>query len=894
MTAEAVNINQLLERMTLEEKVSMLAGASAWITEPVERLNIPAIKVTDGPNGARGDNLFTSNATAACFPVGIALAATWNTDLLQQVGKAIAEEAKTKGARVLLAPTVNIHRSPLNGRNFECYSEDPYLTAQIGVAYIKGVQSQGIAATIKHYVGNESEFERQSISSEIGERALREIYLPPFKAAVREAQAWAVMSAYNALNGVHCSANAYTLQQILRDEWGFDGIVMSDWFGTRTTGQAVNAGLDLEMPGPTRWRGDKLLAAVQAGEVSEEKINERVTNMLRLIERVGAFEDPSMLEEQAVDRPEHRALIRRAGAESIVLLKNNDLLPITPDKVKSIAIIGPNAKTAQIMGGGSAQLSAHYRVSPFEGISNHAKNDYELNYELGTVNHLRLPIAEPEQAFEVNFFNTLNFEGDPVVTEHVQELNYVWAFGAVPDGVNAQEFSVRMEGEMTAEVAGEHRFSVAGVGKLRIFVDDVLICDNWDNPVEESFLFGFGSGEAFGAVNLDAGQTIRVRAEFSCEPGSMFSAIRVGYEAPIPADSIERAAKAAAEADVALVFVGLSSEWESEGEDRPDMELVKDQNALVKAVAAANPNTIVVLQSGSPVTMPWFNDVSAVLQAWYPGQECGNAIADVLFGEVTPSGKLPQTFPARLEDNPAYLNYPGDNGRVVYGEGIFVGYRYYEMKRIQPALPFGFGLSYTTFEYSNLRLSKDNIGANESVDVMVDVTNSGSRIGQEVVQVYVSDVQASVMRPEKELKGFAKVELAPGETKTVTITLNRDSFAFYHDGQRRWVVEEGTFNIKVGSSSADIHAETPLTVSETFHYDSAGAAQYGLNTPIHRLMQDERVCHIMEAHMGEMINSPQFAAARDMSFNQIYAMADVLTPEQLAGIEMMLANITDG
>lgn len=570
-------IENLAGQMTIQEKVSLLAGSDFWHTPAVERLGIPALKVTDGPNGARGES-FTDGVKAACFPVGIALASTWNTGLVERVGQALGQEAKTKGAHVLLAPTVNIHRSPLAGRNFECYSEDPYLTSRMAVAYIRGVQSQGVGAAVKHFVCNDSEFERLTISSEVRERPLREIYLPPFKAAVQEAGSWAVMSSYNKVNGSFASENSYLLTQILRDEWGFDGVVMSDWFGTHSTAPSVNAGLDLEMPGLPLWRGEALIRAVERGEVEEATIDEHVRRLLRLFTRVGVFERPGAVAEQAIDAPEHRILIREAAAEGIVLLKNaGNTLPLQREQLKSLAIIGPNAKTARIMGGGSSRVTAHYAVTPFEGVLAKLAASVNVYYEQGCSNDKPSSADEP----------------------------------------------------------------------------DLLAGDERD-------------------------------------------------EAGLNVDSLGRAAALAAAADVALVFAGLSGEWESEGFDRPDMDLPGLQNELIERVAAANARTVVVLNTGSPSTMPWLDKVAALVQAWYPGQECGNAIADVLFGDVTPSGKLPQTFPVRLEDNPAYINYPGENGKVYYGEGLFVGYRYYERKRIAPLFPFGFGLSYTTFSYSSL------------------------------------------------------------------------------------------------------------------------------------------------------------------------------------------------
>ena len=408
-------IETLLQQLTLEEKVALLVGVTFWLTVLVERLGIPAIKLTDGPNGARGDGLFNTGKPAASFPVGIALAATWDPALIEQIGAALGEEAKTKGAHVLLAPTVNIHRTPLNGRNFEAYSEDPYLTAEIATAYIKGLQSQGVAATIKHFVCNDSEYQRMTISSEVGERALREIYLPPFKAAVQKAGVWAIMTAYNKLNGIHCSDHAHLLHDILRGEWGFDGLVMSDWSGTKSTVESVNAGQDLEMPGPTIWRGDKVLAAVQRGEIAESTIDASVRRLLRLIERVGAFEHPDIPPEQSVQKPEHATLIRKAGAEAAVLLKNDGILPLDSGRIEKLAIIGPNATVAQIMGGGSAQLNPHYRVTPFEGVRARVGDSLEIGYEPGCANHRTLPAVRASwlESGQVNvdYFTSLDLSG---------------------------------------------------------------------------------------------------------------------------------------------------------------------------------------------------------------------------------------------------------------------------------------------------------------------------------------------------------------------------------------------------------------------------------------------------------------------------------------------------
>ncbi|MDQ3855094.1 MAG: glycoside hydrolase family 3 C-terminal domain-containing protein, partial [Chloroflexota bacterium] len=675
----------------------------------------------------------------------------------------------------------NLHRSPLGGRNFEYFSEDPLLSGRIGCAYVRGVQAGGVGATVKHYVCNDSEYERNTISSEVDERTLREIYLPPFEAAVREAGTWGVMSAYNRINGVYACDHEELLTDILKREWGFDGIVMSDWFGTKSTVDAANHGLDLEMPGPPAWRGRRLLEAAQSGKVRLDAIDESVRRMLRLVTRTGAFDEPLPDEEQSVDLPEHRALIRSAGAEGTVLLKNDrQVLPLNPETLRSLAVIGPNAKTAQIMGGGSAQVNAHYAVSPYDGLSAALGSDVELHYELGCTNHKALPhldvrllsssVTDGEAGFTVSYYNTPDLSGDPVHETTVRTSEQVW-FGEVAPGVPPGSFSARITATFSAEESGQHTFGLSSAGLSRLYVDGREVIDNWTGQERGDTYFGFGSTEVTTTVDLVAGEEYELRVEYSSQGATMLKAVRLGYLPPVGPDSIERAAALAARCDAALVFVGLSGDWESEGFDRPDMELVGRQNELVASVAGANPNTVVVLQTGSPVTMPWLDGVAAVLQAWYPGQECGHAIADVLLGNIDACGRLPQTFPVRLEDNPAYINYPGEHGRVRYGEGIYVGYRYYEKKQVEPLFPFGFGLSYTAFAYDHLRLSQDSLDPDRDLTVSVDVANTGSRPGKEVVQLYVRDAAASVSRPEKELKAFAKVELAPGETRTISFTL---------------------------------------------------------------------------------------------------------------------------
>ncbi len=900
---DEARIESLLDQLTLEEQASLLAGADMWETVPIPRLGIPAIKVSDGPNGARGGGTLVGGVTAACLPVGIALASSWNPDLVRRVGNLLGEEALTKGARVLLAPTTNIHRSPLNGRNFECYSEDPYLSARLVVAYIKGVQDRGVAATVKHFICNDSEFERNTISSDLDERTLREIYLPPFEAAVKEADTWAVMSSYNKVNGTYVNESAWLQVGILKDEWGFDGIVMSDWFATHSTADAMNGGLDLEMPGPTQQRGAKLVAAVEAGEVSADVVREAARRVLRLIERVGAFDDPTIAEERAVDLPEHRAIARAAAAEGIVLLKNDGVLPLAPGQLSQVAVIGPNAKTAQIMGGGSAQVNAHYRVTPYEGVQAQLGEQAELSYEPGATNHMMLPhlqtrlvrTASGAPGFHATYYNSADFSGAPVWETTEASSEKMW-FRDVGPGIDPQEYSLLLESTLTPDESGPFQFSLVSAGLSRLYIDDQLVVDNWDKRVPGVTYFGAGSTEAFGDYTLEKGRQYALKVEYSRSQSAMMGALRLGMFAPLTDDAIDRAVALAKEADVALVYVGTTGEWETEGYDRAGLSLPGNQDALITAVAAANPRTVVVLQTGGPVTMPWLGDVAAVLQAWFPGQECGNAITDVLTGAVNPSGRLPETHPMRVEDNPAFVNYPGENGRVYYGERMFVGYRYYDAKRIPVLFPFGFGLSYTSFGYGEARLSSSTIAADGTVTVSVDVTNTGERAGQDVVQVYVRDIQARLSRPEKELKGFVKLALEPGETKTATVTLDLRALAYYDESQRAWVAEAGEFEVLVGASAEDIRSRAALTLSETVNMPVGKAPRRALtiDNQIHELLEDDAARAVIERHIPGFSEHPQMVMAQAFSLPQISAFAPTqITPDAVRAIAADLAALNE-
>lgn len=801
-------LEALVDALSLEEQVMLLSGEDFWSVAAIPDKGIGKLRVTDGPNGARGSGSLIGGVKAAAFPVGIALGATWNTELVAEIGGALADEAKSKGAHMLLGPTVNLHRSVTNGRNFECYSEDPELSAALTAAYVRGLQAKGVAATVKHFAGNESEIERTTIDSCIDERSLREIYLRPFEAAVKEAGAWGIMSSYNKLNGTYAAENHWLLTRVLREEWGYDGIVMSDWFGSRSTAPTVNAGLDLEMPGPTRDRGAKLVAAVAAGEVSRDTVRARALNMLRVMARTGALGNDGPLVEVADDRPATRALIRRAGAEGMVLLQNRGLLPLAAPKGK-VAVIGPNAKVAQIMGGGSAQLNPHYAVSPWDGLAARL-GEGALVFAAGCTNHRWEPLlAGP---VEVEYFGQTEFRGPVVERETMADAQAFWIPPIAGGKVDPRGFSARLTARVVPERTGRYRLGIAVAGFARVHVDGKLVANAWEGWKKGRTFFEEGCDEVVGEVDLVAGQEAVVSVEFSTRPSDnlTFSAFRLGLGLPMGDAEIAEAARVAAGAETAIVFVGRSGEWDTEGSDLEGIRLPGRQDELVAAVLAANPRTVVVLQTGGPVELPWMGDAPAILQAWYPGQECGNAIADVIFGDAEPGGRLPQTFPVRWEDNPTRSQdpevYPGLNGRVRYEEGLNIGYRHYDRTGTAPMFPFGHGLSYGRFEMEGLEVVPKGDGA----EVRFSLRNAGSRAASTVVQLYLGDDAASVSRPLRELKGFAKVALAAGEVREVAIALPPRAFCLFDVAAQLWRRESGRFTLQAGFSAGDIRATATI------------------------------------------------------------------------------------
>ncbi|PSN63451.1 hypothetical protein BS50DRAFT_500950 [Corynespora cassiicola Philippines] len=827
---------ELAARLTLEEQISLLAGADFWRSMPIPEKGVPSIKTTDGPNGARGE-FFTNGTPAALFPCGISMASTWNLDLMERIGRTLGDETKARGAHVLLAPTVCMHRSPLGGRNFESYSEDPYLTGKLAASYIRGLQSKGIAATIKHFLGNEQETERQAYNAVIEERPLREIYLKPFEIAVREASPWALMSAYNLVNGIHADEYEHSLKEILRGEWGWEGAVISDWTGTYATGPSIKAGVDIEMPGPTKWRKlDQVLDSLEKGEITRDDIERAAGNVLYLVDRTRGLSDHTPEPpEKSIDNTATSDLIHQAGIEGLTLLKNeNNVLPIRD--AKKIALIGPNVKRAIVSGGGSAGLNPYYKVSPWDGIR--SRFDGEITFAQGCDSSKWLPLATPfctapngEQGVRLEYYYGDRFKGEPAIVQHKVSTD-LWLWDSAPKDV-LPAYSFKVKTTVTPKSSGNHMFSFASVGPGRFYINGELFIDNWDWVDEGEAMFS-ASEDVLKTIYLDEGKPVEILIESTNEvrPASKVSIIgrrhdyggcRIGYQEEDKIDRLQEAADVAREADVAVVVVGLDAEWESEGYDRQTMDLPKDgsQDRLIEAVVAANPRTVVVNQSGTPVTMPWEPRTPAILQAWYQGQEAGNALADVLLGNATPSGKLPTTFPARIEDNPAYHNWPGENLKTVYGEGIYIGYRHYERSKIAPLFPFGHGLTYTTFEYGTPSVNSNVLSEAQGITVIIPITNTGSAAAPEIVQAYVKDVKSTLPRPEKELQAFGKVFLQPGETKNVTLKLNKYSVGYFDTslGQNgAWIAEEGVFDVLIGASSADIRAKLSFEVKESFQW----------------------------------------------------------------------------
>jgi beta-glucosidase len=805
------NIKQLIKDLTLEEKIELLSGFDAWQTNKIDRLGIPSIKMSDGPNGVRGDG--NSGKSSACFPCAISIGSSWNLNLINTLGEELASEAKLKDVDVLLGPTINIHRHPLGGRHFECFSEDPFLTGKIAIEYVKGVQSKNIAACLKHFVGNDTEFERYTVSSNIDERTLREIYLLPFEMAIKEADAKVVMSAYNKLNNIYCSSHENLLIDILKDEWGFDGYVVSDWGAARDTVENAIGGLDLEMPGPAKSWGKNLITAINDKEVPEDLINDKVKRILNVASFCKRFENPIRKPEMDNDSKLKRKLLKDAAQEGMVLLKNDGILPLKKN-IKSIGIIGPNAEKAQIIGGGSATLVPYHESHPVSSFQNNFSEKTIVKSAKGCHTYRYLPEINKsltkENGFLVEYFNVTDNKND-FISSKVLRGSKFWIFeGFAKDIIGTEDRTdifVKFSCAYVPDISGEHAFEIFAIGKSKLMINNEEIIDNWTDPLPGDAFFAHGSSSKRGASHLEKDKSYQIEIQYKFEGN--FPAIYIGCQPPDKIDLLDEALNIAKEVDEVILLVGTNSDWETEGNDRVDFNLPGEQNTLIEKVLEINPNAIIVLNTGSPVDMPWVNKAKSILQSWYAGQEYGDALFEILTGLVNPSGKLPTTFPKRIKDTPAYSCYPGENLQMSYDEKLLIGYKWYDRKKIEPLFHFGHGLSYTNFEYSNLRISNSD---KNNFTCSFNIENVGDISGFEISQCYISFMNCDEDEPIKKLQGFDKTYINSGEIKKIEICLDSKSFSTWDIKNHQWEIKEGVFNILIGSSSNDIKLKDSINL----------------------------------------------------------------------------------
>jgi beta-glucosidase len=802
----------ILGRMTIEEKVDMLSGVDGFYVRAVPRLNLPRLKMSDGPIGVR--NYGPATAMAA----GIALAATWNPELAERIGIEIGRDARARGVHFLLGPGANIYRAPMNGRNFEYLGEDPFLGARIVTGFIKGVQSQGVSATVKHYMGNNSEFLRHDSDSVIDERALREIYLPIFEAAVKDARVGAIMNSYNLTNGIHMTQNGYLNTEIAKKEWGFTGIMMSDWGSTYDGIAAANNGLDLEMPAGAFMNRKILLPAIASGQVSPATIDDKIRRILRTSIRFGWLDRNQ--EDNTIPSYNMQAdqAALEGAREGTVLLKNDSgLLPLSRSKIHALALVGPVAYPADPVGGGSARVVPYAPVSMLQGLSAALGTAADVLYDSGiptvrelaaATNFLTGTPADPP-GLKGEYFVNPDLQGTPLLVRTDRHIN----FGRAPDpALPTDSQSQRWTGYYAPQNSGLHDLFVGTTGEdggsYRLWVDDKLLLDNW--TIHKALI-------DCASLALDA-KTHKIVLEHRGRSQWLGSRLNLGIVRR--GEYVNPRAKAlAAKADGVIVAAGFDPENESEAADRT-FRLPPGQDELIREMAAANKNTVVVLTSGGSVDAEaWIDRIPALLEVWYPGQAGGRALAEILFGDVNPSGRLPISWERRWEDNPVHDSYYPEAGsnRIIYKEGVFVGYRGYEHAGVRPLFPFGFGLSYTTFGYRNLKIAlpvgNHATGASWSAGVTFDVTNTGKRSGSEVAEIYVGDVHPKLPRPAKELKGFTKIALKPGETRHVSVNLDRRAFCYYDVATRQWRLDPGKFDLLVGRSADRIELRGTVEIS---------------------------------------------------------------------------------
>ncbi len=847
-----IDIDAALASLSLNDKCRLVAGQTNWRTKAFPQAGIPQLKLSDGPTGVRGEGHGSSGTPGVAVPAGIALGATWDPGLLAEVGGLLGVEARRKRAHVLLGPTVNLHRTPLGGRTFECYSEDPELSGTLAVAYVRAVQAHDVAVTVKHFVCNDTEIDRMTVNVEVDERTLRELYLRPFERAVKDGGAWGIMSSYNRVAGQHVAENRRLLTDILRTEWGFDGFVVSDWFGVHEPVGAANAGLTLEMPAPVRVYGRRLAEAVERGDVTEETVDGLVRDLLTVMNRTKADEHTCDAPEESVDDPVERALTRRAAIAGTVLLRNAPVetlgrraLPILLDGLGSVAVVGPNAVIDRSMGGGSASLTPFGHRTLLDALTDRLATrspstivTYDPGVRIDRLtpivrrSRLRTPAGEP--GLHLEYVNGRDWDA-PAAVEAIAATSMIRFFGTTPDEIDATAFGARVTGSFIPEVDGPHVIGVVSTGPVTMTAtasggEPIVVVDDPEMllPRTREF-FGYGSEESTAVVDAVAGEPIELSVKWATATANGFAAMRIGVRAPDPDDLFEQAVAASAAADVAVVVVGTNDEWETEGFDRETMDLPGRQDELVEAIAAVNPNTIVVVNAGSPVTMDWGADdhptpAPAVVTSFFAGQEQAEAMVDVLLGDADPGGRLPITYPARLADHPAVDNHIPDRSgesppQQRYEEGLFIGHRHYERAGIAPRFWFGHGLSYGTATWGEVDVSSVEVGAASLADreivVTVPLENPGVRAATVVVQGYVAPVAPPVARPIRELKAWSKVAIAPGDSAQVRLAFGPDAFHHWDEAGNDWTVAPGDYDIVVARSSAPDaeHARIRITLT---------------------------------------------------------------------------------
>jgi beta-glucosidase len=801
-----------LAQLNLEQKIQLMTGADIWALHAIPEIGLRRLVTSDGPAGVRGET-WDERSPSANVPSPTALAASWDPVRVERMGRLLASEARRKGVDVLLAPTVNLHRTPYGGRHFECFSEDPELTAMIGTAYVQGLQAEGVAATVKHFVANDSETDRFSVDALVDERVLRELYLTPFERIVA-AGAWAMMAAYNRVNGTTMTENPLQ-RNVLKREWAFDGVIMSDWYATRSVAAAGEDLLDLAMPGPESPWTEWLLDAVQSGQISESAVDGHVLRILRLAARVGALDGlvAATPPAQRWSDQELSSELRAAAAAGMVLIKNDGLLPLDMSSLKQVALIGPNAATARTLGGGSATVFPAYVVSPLDGLRAALGAEITIVSAVGVRSSERAAVASKDllqlpdgsgPGVEVIFFDANDRE---LGRQQRQAGSMMW-WGPVQEGVNANEIDhLQLSTRLRVPESGRYRIGTSGLGDFRLIIDgETLFDETITLPLDADMVEGIMKPpQQLAVVELDSGREVPVELTYRTTGGETMLGgaevtmltVQLNVEPVIDEQSeFDHAVSLAAESDVAVVVVGTNEEVESEGFDRTSLALPGRQDELVSAVAAINPRTVVVVNSGAPVLLPWASDVAAVLVSWFPGQEFGNALADVLTGAVEPGGRLPVTWPGSEESLPPVTPV---NGELPYEEGLLIGYRWYLAKDRTPAFPFGYGLGYTTWAYEDMVVNGNT--------VTVTVRNSGTRAGREVVQVYASRADSRVQRPPRWLVGSAAVDVAPGEVAQAAITLGDHSFRNWDSSAHAWTIERGTYQLHAGRSVND----TPLS-----------------------------------------------------------------------------------